>query len=290
MSKVQVSSGMETLPTIVRGNEVGIPTKSLNTVQQKNYREYADKVCLSIQNMLSQIKASVLNKLKFDNQDKIQKELLSENPEISEIVKELKEIIKKSETVTNESLKIMTDYEFKKAKLTAEMETKIASLKSDKMMPITEVFNNLKDRSRKVSQKNKAFADALYSQSLRIVTAKQFSYEDDEDDTVFTKVVKNLEVSYPSLNVSPFEGYTERNFINSYETERRLETLMAPAIEEFQIAEVKLEAMEQNVKEIMMFDERLMNEAFQKLFAFRDSIQQKHLEVVRKINYNLNEE
>lgn len=289
MSKVQVSSGMETLPTIVRGNEVGIPTKSLNTVQQKNYREYADKVCATIKNMLGQIKVTILNNLRGSNLEKVRRDILANTPEIKEIVKELTELNKKAEVATGKALKIMTDYEFAKSKLTAEMETKIASLKSDEMMPLIEAFGKLKEKSRK-QIKNEAYSDMLYSAQAKIATNRQYSYDDEDDsnNNVYTgKVVKNLEVAYPSL-VIPM--HSETSFINPDAVENKLKELMKPAIAEFEIAEVKLEAMEQNVKEIMMFDERLMNEAFQKLFAFRDSIQQKHLEVVRKINYNLNEE
>ena len=288
--KKEVGSGMEVLPTIVRSETVGIPTKTLNTVQQKNYRDYADKVCINIKAMLEQIKNTVLDDLKTSNIDKVRNEIIAANPEIKEITKELSGLSKKIETVVAKSLKIMTDYEFAKAKLTAEMETKIASLKSDEMLPLIETFEEIKGKANKAAQKNKAFCNPIESGRLRIISEKQYSYEDEDNDAsnVYTgKLVRNLEVAYPSLSMDTF---TENSFVDASTVRVKLEELMAPAINEFRIAEVKLEAMEQNVKEIMMFDENQMNEAFQKLFAFRNSIQQKHLAVVRKINYNINEE
>ena len=292
MSK-KVSSGMEILPVLLRSNEVGIPTKSLNTVQQKNYREYADKVCKNITVMLGEIRKAILGKLETENVDKVRKEIINANPEITEIVKELKEIIRKCDVATNESLKIMTDFESKKAKLMAEMETKIASLKSDKMLPLTDLYIELKDKLAKAVKRNTAIINPLLDQQLKISTGRQYSYDHDQDDddtALVHRPTRNLQISYPSLNTAPFENITEVQLLNHHIVRNWITDLMAPAISEFEIAEVKLETMEQNVKEIMMFDETQMNEAFQKLFAFRDSIQQKHLEVVRKINYNLNEE
>ena len=287
MSKQNVTSN---LPALARVSEAGIPTKKLNTVQQKNYREYADRICKNVKNWLIDIRETVLSKMKLDNTDKVRKEIIKNTPEITEIVRELAALAKRAEAVTNESFKIMSDYENKKMKLDAEKESKIANLKNEKMLPIIEQYKELQEKSRESAKKNENYHNALGSDTIRIITERKY-YEDDEDDSdEFSLLAKrrNVEIAYPSINYNSI-AKSENSFIEEYLVEEKLNEIMKPAVEEFQIAEVKLEAMEQAVKEVMMFDEERMNEAFTKLFAFRDDIQQKHLQVVRKINFNLGE-
>lgn len=280
---------ISTLPVLQKVTDVGIPTKKLNTVQQKTYREYADKVYDGVATMLSQIRQRVLGKIQVDNTDKIRKEIIKETPEIKEIIKELNAIVKASEVVTNESYKIMSEYENKKMKLDADKESKIAALKNEKMLPLVEQFKILQEKSRSF-RKNNNYKNALQDTALRISTERKY-YEDDEDDTDEFSVLakkRSLEIAYPSLSTNNLR-LTEDNFVNHVVVEERLQEVMTPARQEFDIAEIKLESMGQAVKEVMMFDEDRMNEAFTKLFAFRDDIQQKHLQIVRGINYNLNE-
>lgn len=284
MKEANGNSNMGQLPAIIRDNEIEIPTKKLNTIQQKNYREYADKVCRNIRTMLLEIKEIVLSNLRTSNIDEVRNQMIAESPEIKEVSKELAELNKKITAVSNKSLKIMTDYESAKIKLTTEMESKIASLKNDEMLPLTEAFNNIKEKTKKASEKKKAFYNALSSDNLKIFTEKQYANNDNDD--ILSKSKRSIDISYPSLD--PIDC-SEIRFINRDVVQQRLEQMMKPAIDEFKLAEIKLESMEQDVREVMMFNESQMNEAFKKLFAFRNSIRQKHLEVVRNV-YSSDEE
>lgn len=290
------TSVVSNLPALQKVSEVGIPTKKLNTIQQKNYREYADRVYESVKKMLSEIKKEVLAKFEVENQDKIRKEVISELG-VEVYADSLSAIIKKAKDANAEALKIASDYDNKIQKLQSEKEAKVTTLKSEKMYPLIDQYNELRNVLAKAVNKNDQIYTPL-SNDLRINTAKEYAYdeyelEDNDNSSYYGRKpnkVKTVLLEYPALTIDTIASFKAHNFINPMAVKVKLEEKMLPAIKEFEIAEVKLENMGQAVKEVMMFDEDRMDEAFTKLFAFRDDIQQKHLQIVRKINFNLNEE
>lgn len=285
------------LPALQKVSEVGIPTKKLNTIQQKNYREYADKVYENVKRMLGEIRKEVLAKFEIENQDKIRKEIISELG-VEVYAEKIGTILKKAKDANSEALKVASDYDNKIQKLQSEKEAKVTTIKSEKMYPLIDEYNELRSVLTKARNKNDQISNPL-SNDLRISTAKEYAYdeyelENEDDNQGYSygrkpNKVKTVLLEYPALTVEPIMGFKAHSFINAAAVRNRLDEKMAPAIAEFQIAEVKLENMGQAVKEVMMFDEERMDEAFTKLFQFRDDIQQKHLQIVRKINFNSNE-
>jgi len=275
-----------TLPILSKVNEVGIPTKKLNTIEQKNYRAYADKVCDNVSTMLTQIRSSVLEALREENRDKII-ENLAIKFKVKPLLTEFNQLKSEIDTINKESKKLATSYDAKITKLEMERDAAVAKLKNEKMLPLIEEFENHRDKVW--ANKN---LNCWYNSSLKIQTQREY-IKDDEDDEMFDRRARQVEIEYPGINIKDIitGEPKERQYLKHNEIDDELNIVMKPAIEEFDIAEIKLDSMEQAVKEVMLFDEERMNSAFQKLFEFRNSIQKKHLQVVKGINPELlNEE
>ncbi|WP_448506076.1 hypothetical protein [Immundisolibacter sp.] len=280
------ASVISNLPALQKVNEVGIPTKKLNTIQLKNYREYADKVYESVSKMLKEIKKEVLKRFEEENEEKIRKEIVNELG-VEKYANELNAIVKRAKDINAEALKLASDYDSKIQKLQLEKESKATTLKSEKMYPLIDEYNDLRAKVMDEKNKNSNISCPL-SGDLRVTTAKEYSYDDYEIDDYgnYTKNKRELILEYPALTITGISSLKAYNFVDSSAVTNKLGEKMAPAVAEFELAEVKLETMGQAVREVMMFDEERMNEAFEKLFQFRDDIQQKHLQIVRKINLN----
>ena len=269
--EIQVSN----LPAIRKIKEVGIPTKRLNVTQHKQYREYADTVCVKIAEMLKGIKDRVLNNLETENKDEIVERLASKL-KVDEVIKEFTDLQEKITIANLTSGKLANDYQKKIDKLQMEKDNAISNYQTESLVPL---MDKLDAHIEKVKENEEL--DSPYAYSPKIVWNKDV-VDDDEETSV----------SYPIINMhSIFRGTpTRQQYIDSNAVREELKEYLDPAEKEFELAELKLSNMEEKVKEIMMFDEERMNEAFDKLFQFRDSIQEKYLEVVRNIKTNGKEE
>lgn len=266
---------MEKLPVLRKISEVGIPTKRLNTIEQKNYRTYAETVCDYIKTMLNEIRSKVLSKYEQDNKDKIIDTLVVKF-KVKSFSEEAKSIAEKAKVINIESKKLVASYENKIAKLEMERDAAVAKLKDEKMFPLIEEFQKHRDKL----QITKNLKDWYYT-GMRIKTNKEYQDKDDDDEDG-----REIDIQYPIININEVisVGIKERFYLLSDDIDDELDVIMKPAKEEFDIAELKLASMEQSVREVMLFDEAQMNEAFSKLLEFRDSIQRQHISVVKGID------
>ena len=273
--EIQVSN----LPAIRKIKEVGIPTKRLNVTQHKQYREYADTVCANVANMLKKIKERILSNIRIENTDKILEKLASKL-KVDKIIKEFTDLQTEIMAANIASGKLAKDYERKIEKLQMEKDNAISNYQTESLVPL---MDKLDAHIEKVRENEEL--DSPYAYSPKIVWNKDVVDDEDDDE-------EETSVSYPIINMhSIFRGTpTRQQYIDSNTVREELKEYLDPAEKEFELAELKLSNMEEKVKEIMMFDEERMNEAFDKLFQFRDSIQEKYLEVVRNIKTNGKEE
>jgi len=278
---------METLPILRKVAEVGIPTKKLNTIEQKNYRTYAQTICDRIFIMLKEVREKVLNQYRADNRDKIISKI-AKKFKADTVAEEANNLFSEMNAVNKKSKKIIQDYERKVQKLQSERDLAVANLKDSEMNPIIDKWNKHIDRIQ--SNKDLYYP---YSTNAKVIMQKEYEVEFDEDDELDLKLGirprRSITLEYPAINHNAIYAVPIREgmYVRNTNIDEELSVIMKPAVQEFDVAELKLQQMSQSVMEVMMFDEQQMNEAFQKLLEFRDSIQDKWVEVVKGIKPEL---
>ena len=213
--------------------------------------------------------SSVLDRYGEKHRDSIKKRLIKEYG-AKEISDGLNAIAKKASSVNAEAEKISIQFKKAMEKLESEKETELAKIRSEKMLPILEEYEKYVIKVRKNEE-----IYFRYPYDLRVrPIEKNISEEEEEESTYCT---------YPAINIANLVNIRPEHFISDNTVSEELQEIMKPAKHEFKVAELKLNSMEEAIREVMLFDESRMNEAFQKLFEFRNSVHNKYLELIEDV-------
>lgn len=234
---------METLPVLDRVDKVEIPTKKMTLTQAKGYREYAESVYQTVRKMVIDIKSIKLNKFEKENKSKLIDKAIKETG-ADLWAKKFSGIKEECEEANSKVDKIIEKYTEKIEKLRIEKESLLASHKQDVLISINERFKGL-------------VVEMLEDKKL---SGKPYRSSDVDIDGCYIR----------------WHGATSEDeiFVDYYKVETELRELSKPVVREFDVALDELKVMHQSLTEIMMFDETRMDEAFQKLFAFRKSVEE----------------
>lgn len=243
---------LNTLPTLQPLENIEIPTKKLTATQAREYREYAQDVTFEIKGMLKDIKNKKINEYETENKAKII-DKIAKRINAKALADKYNELIQEILKANKQHVAIQQAYKDKLAKVSAEHEMRLATRKKQTLIPLLEKFDAL---SQKI-EKNPKYRQVPYSRHSL---------------TIDNGVIKG--VGTRELNVEDFIDYNE--------IKDELHKSLRNVHNEFNNADNNLNNMFQALKEVMMFDETRMNEAFQKLFQFRSEIKQVHHKIMKE--------
>jgi hypothetical protein len=234
--------------------EVNIPSKKLNIVQQKQYREYGFKVLSQIEDQISSIQGKEIDDFRKDNKEKIVNRILKQNPKIEKTVTELNQ--KRIEiSSSQEHRKKDIDSIDKQIKELSNKKKKIIADYNDKISSVFDSFEKLKEIL------TESDIEGIDSSALSDVELKYRNYGDSDDMNTVWNVTEKIK----AIDVLD-DDYIESELSEDYHNKEKETARIKQAVQE----------MREALEEVMLFDESKLKPLFEKILDTKQKVKARY--------------
>ncbi|MHB9071783.1 MAG: hypothetical protein ACYC54_15595 [Sedimentisphaerales bacterium] len=233
--------------------EVIIPSTKLNTVQQKQYREYGFKVLAQIEGQIGEIQAKEMDDFRKENKEKIVEKILGQNPKIAQTVMELNERRSEIEELQKKRTKDIDETD----KLIKELENRRNKVIADYNEKISSAFSSFEDLKEKLVESDMEGVDSLALSGMEL---KYKNHGDDDLNTVW-----NAEIKIEAKDVLD-NDYIEGELSENYRNKEKEVARIKQAVQE----------MRETLEEVMLFDESKLKPLFEKILDTKQKVKAKY--------------
>jgi len=233
--------------------EVIIPSSKLNTVQQKQYKEYGFKVLDRIKGQISDIQAKEMDDFRKENKEKIVEKILGQNPKIAKTVMELDERRTEIDELQKKRTKDIDETD-KQIKELQNRRNKVIAGYNDKISSAFSSFENLKEKLIESDM------EGVDNSALSDVELKYKGYGDEDLNTVL-----NAERRIEAKDVLD-NDYIENELSEDYNNKEKEVARITQAVEE----------MRETLEEVMLFDESKLKPLFEKILDTKQKVKAKY--------------
>lgn len=234
--------------------EVNIPSKKLNTIQQKQYREYGFKVLAQIEEQISSIQDKEMDDFRKKNKEKIIEKILKQNPKIAKTVTEINEKRIEIEELQKQRTKDIDETD-KQIKELRNKKNKIIADCNDKISSAFESFKKLKEKL------TESDIEEVDSSALSDVDLKYKSYGDCDDLNTVWNTDREIEATDVLDN-----DYIESELSEDYHNKEKEVARIKQAVQE----------MSETLEEVMLFDESKLKPLFEKILDTKQKVKARY--------------
>lgn len=241
---------------------INIPTKKLNSVQLKQYQEYASQLVEEISQYIREIKNDKISTFENANRKVLEEELIKKN-KLDKVADKLNNVIKELYDHSQLVAARRTKYDKEKEELESKFSADITEFRvtGNKLFDAaTKVYDTLKAKEDEMTENNEKSTYELESRG------HYFTYADNGTFQLNYQVQPIYSVNPNSIIVKP------ESFINSNIVDSELKKRVRPLIAEWTDKEEMIKDLAVSSREILMFDETKINQVFEQLVTFRNAV------------------